>query len=521
MSAFGQTPPIIYWQNTIGGNLDDEMTTIEQTADGGYICGGFSESAVTGDKTDPGNGLQDYWIMKLDAMGNIEWQNAIGGSGVDNLRDIKQTADGGYICGGESDSPLSGDKTENGLGDFDYWIVKLDSIGNIEWQNTIGGAGFDRVYEVEEAADGFICAGSSSSGISPDKSEGSYGLIDFWVVKLDNNGMIQWENTIGGNLSDGLFSIDLTTDGGFILGGFSWSDMGGDKTEPHIGNGDYWVIKIDAFGNIEWQNTIGGSGNDVVYGIKQYSDGGYICAGMSTSNISGDKNENSQGSNDYWVLRLDSVGDIVWQNNIGGLGVDWLYSMDLTADWGIIVGGHSASGISGDKTEPQVGGLDYWIIKLNGNGGIEWQKVYGGDQEDRFGEIMSTTDGGFILGGTSLSGISGDKTEASNGGQDYWILKLDSAFTTGSVDIQAPVVSIFPNPSAGIIHIERSGTTKATELSELIVSDLSGKILSRHRVVDRNEMELDLGHLPAGYYNLSLHFRDGRRETHKLILVDQ
>ena len=199
---------------------------------------------------------------------DIEWQNTIGGSNTDDLYSIEQTADGGYILGGFSSSPLSGDKTEGFIGFHDYWVIKLDSIGNIEWQNTIGGVGNDDLYITQSSDGGYILGGSSNSGISGDKTDSNKGGYDYWVLKLDATGSIVWQKTIGGNLDDKLYSLDETEDGGFLLGGYSYSGISGDKTEANKGGADYWVIKIDSTGNIIWQKTIGGSEFDGLYSVQ-------------------------------------------------------------------------------------------------------------------------------------------------------------------------------------------------------------------------------------------------------------
>src|SRR5688572_1611741 len=188
----------------------------------------------------------------------IEWQNTIGGSDHDELFSIQQTADGGYIAGGVSFSNMSGDKTENCMGAVDYWIVKTDSTGTIQWQNTIGGSNNDILTDIHQTVDGgYILGGYSSSNISGDKTENS-NFADFWIVKTDNLGNIQWQNTIGGSNHDLLFSLHQTTDGGYILGGYSLSNISGDKTENSNGSKDFWIVKTDNLGNIQWQNTIGG-----------------------------------------------------------------------------------------------------------------------------------------------------------------------------------------------------------------------------------------------------------------------
>lgn len=430
--------PAIEWQNTIGGNGNDYLRSIAQTVDGGYILGGASASSISGDKTEASLGDSDYWVVKLDTNGNIGWQNAIGGNGSDNLNCIQQTSDGGYILGGSSTSGISGDKTEANMGLYeDYWVVKLDSNGNIHWQNTIGGSAGDYLTSVQQTADGgYILGGYSNSGISGDKTELLSGSYDFWVIKLKSNGAIKWQNTIGGLGLDYLYSIQQTADGGYILGGYSDSNISIDKTEASVGGFDCWVIKLNDDGEIQWQNTIGGTYDDGIFSIQQTTDGGYVFGGFSYSGISGDKTEDIIGNADYWVVKLNNAGNIEWQNTIGGNSFDFLRSIKQTNDGGYILGGSSLSGISGDKTEPALSpfGSDYWIIKLDNLGAIEWQNTIGGSSDgfsdDEVYDIEETNDGGYIIGGYSPCNVSGDKTESSLGGNDYWVVKLEGPCTT-------------------------------------------------------------------------------------------
>jgi hypothetical protein len=317
--SIAQTAPGIEWQNTIGGNEEDVSYTMQHTNDGGYILGGISASNISGDKTENSEGGFDYWIVKTDAVGNIQWQNTIGGDDDDRLFSIQQTSDGGYILGGWSLSNISGDKTENCIGFNDYWVVKTDSSGNIQWQNTIGGSYEDVLSCVRQTVDGgYILGGYSFSNISGDKTENSNGDEDYWIVKIDSLGNIQWQNTIGGNSFDYLSYLSQTIDGGYIIAGWSASNISGDKTENSNGNSDYWVVKTDASGNIQWQNTIGGNYNEVLCSVQQTANEEYILGGYSNSNISGDKTENCFGSADYWIVKTDSLGNIQWQNTIGG-----------------------------------------------------------------------------------------------------------------------------------------------------------------------------------------------------------
>ena len=430
----------IEWQNTIGGSGRDISTVIQKTTDGGYLLGGVSQSNISGDKTEDSQGLEDYWLLKLDSMGNIQLQKTIGGNMEDDLMSVQQTTDGGYILGGYSQSDISGDKTENSQGDYDYWVVKLDTIGNIQWQNTIGGNNQEFLNSIQQTTDGgYILGGMSQSDVSGDKTENSQGGWDYWVLKLDSIGNVQWQNTIGGNDDDFFSVIQQTTDGGYILGGTSNSNISGDKTEDIQGGYDYWVVKLDATGNIQWQNTIGGNSIDFLQSAQQTKDNGYILGGWSGSIISGDKTENSQGGNDYWAVKLDSVGNIQWQNTIGGYYTDELFAIQQTNDNGFILGGASESDISGDKTENSQGDYDCWAVKLDSIGNIQWQNTIGGNSDDRLYSVQQTNDGGYILGGWSYSDISGDKTENSQGDYDYWVVKLTDKFNliNGKIYIDA------------------------------------------------------------------------------------
>jgi len=439
----------IEWQNTIGGNDEDNLLSIQVTADGGYILGGASWSDISGDKTENSNGAFDYWIVRTNASGTIIWQNTIGGSNNDHLYSIQQTADGGYILGGYSGSNITGDKTENSNGMDDYWIVKTDSLGTIQWQNTIGGSDFDQLFCIQQTTDGgYIMGGRSDSDISGDKTENSNGSLDYWIVKTDAFGNLQWQNTIGGDDEDWLMSIQQTTDGGYILGGRSSSNISGDKTEDNIGTSyDYWIVKTDSSGNIQWQNTIGGWDGDHLSSIQQTNDGGYIMGGWSWSDISGDKTENTNGQTDCWIVKTDSLGMIQWQNTLGGSLQESLNSIEQTADGGYIFGGYSFSNISGDIKENCNGLTDYWMVKTDSAGNIQWQNTIGGKDYEVVYSVQQTFDGGYILGGVSNSNISGDKNENCKGEDDYWIVKVTNQFNlisgklfidTNSNNIQDP-----------------------------------------------------------------------------------
>ncbi|HNL06588.1 MAG TPA: hypothetical protein PKH93_03370, partial [Chitinophagales bacterium] len=326
--------------------------------------------------------------------------------------------------------------------------MKLSVTGSIEWQNTIGGNNDDYLQSIQQTTDGgYILGGSSYSGISGDKTESNQGMYDYWIVKLFATGVIQWQNTIGGNDYDQLQSLQQTTNGGYVVGGSSYSGISGDKTSDNKGGLDFWVVGLNANGAIQWQKNIGGSEDDNLATIKQTVDGGYILGGTSKSGISNQKTENSQGLNDYWIIKISSIGEIQWQNTIGGSGEDFLIDIHQTIDGTYMVGGYSSSGTSGDKTAPNMGSEDYWILKLSSLGIIQWQNTIGGNHSDKLSHIQQTTDGGYIMGGDSNSPISGNKTEGNQGGSDYWVMKFTSVNDNPlAVDFSLPTTNCVSEP---------------------------------------------------------------------------
>jgi hypothetical protein len=417
--SFGQIP-VIEWEKSLGGSNNESALSIQQTSDGGYIAAGGS-SSNDGDVTGS-NGAADYWIVKLDATGNMTWQKSLGGSGEDYAHSIKQTTDGGYIVAGQSGSN-DGDVTGN-HGEHDYWIVKLDSTGNITWQKSLGGSSYDVAHSIQQTSDGgYIVAGESRS--NDGDVTGNQGGRDYWIVKLDATGNITWQKSLGGYGEDDAHSIKQTTDGGYIVAGGS-SSNDGDVT-GNQGDMDYWIVKLDATGNITWQKSLGGSSYDVpgFHSIQQTSDGGYIVAGISGSN-DGDVTGN-HGCRDYWIVKLDATGNITWQKSLGGSYFDGALSIQQTTGGGYIVAGVSESN-DGDVTGNQ-GGRDYWIVKLDNTGNTTWQKSLGGYGFENNTSIQQTTDGGYIVAGSSSSN-DGDVT-GNHGYSDYWIVKLYQCANTG------------------------------------------------------------------------------------------
>jgi hypothetical protein len=425
-------PPSVQWNKTYGGSYPEEHSVTIQTTDGGYLSAGSSRSSISGLKSQTnwdGSLLTfDFWIVKSDALGNLQWEKRFGGTSQDVCTAMLQTTDNGYVLGGYSSSPMSGDKTSSQIYAMDYWLMKLDASGTKQWEKIYGGNGNDYLTSfVQNSSGGFMLAGFTTSGISGTKTDSCRGGNDYWVVCTDAWGNQLWDRTFGGSDNDYARCVKQTLDGGWIIGGNSQSGISGDKTENNHGaslSSDYWIVKIDENGNKQWDKRFGSMDDDILTSLLQMPDGTYLLGGYSTGGISYDKSVGSRGGYDYWILKATMSGAKIWDRRFGGATTDYLYSMQLTSDGGFLLAGSSDSPLSGDKSEASRGQVDYWIIKTNASGTKQWDKTLGGTDEDWLSSARQTIDGGYILGGRSLSPISGEKSEGSYGNSDFWIIKL-------------------------------------------------------------------------------------------------
>ena len=270
-SVVSAKPEMITWEKTFGGSDYDGANSLIQTADRSYAVAGYTESK--------GAGEDDVWVIKLDHKGNMVWDKTFGGSDDDEAYSIIQTSDGGYAVAGYTES--------KGAGKEDFWVIKLDSKGNMVWDKTFGGSDEDWAISIIQTTDGsYAVAGWTYS-------KGA-GEGDFWVIKLDKSGTIIWDKTFGGSDEDWAISIIQTSDGGYAVAGLTSS--------KGAGEGDFWVIKLDHEGNIIWDKTFGGSDDDEAYSIIQTSDGGYAVAGYTESK--------GAGKYDTWVIKLDEQGNL-------------------------------------------------------------------------------------------------------------------------------------------------------------------------------------------------------------------
>ncbi|WP_163379588.1 HYR domain-containing protein, partial [Cyclobacterium sp. SYSU L10401] len=461
------------WDKTIGGSGDDNLTSSISTNDGGYLLAGYSNSPASGDKSEDGNFSMDYWVVKIDGNGNKVWDRTFGAGSATFLRSVSATNDGGYLLAGHTVSNALRDKSEDSKGGDDYWIIKIDGDGNKVWDKTIGGIGTDFLRSITTVDDGgFLLAGYSNSGASGDKSENSRGSYDYWVVKIDETGNKIWDKTFGGNRLDDLQAVTITPDGGFLLGGTSITTASGDQSEDGYGGNDYWIIKIDGNGDKIWDRTYGGNRNEKFYSINVALEGGYILAGYSESNTSGNKSQDSKGNSDYWVIKIDELGNKIWDKAYGGASSDLLFSSTNTLDGGYLLGGYSPSRASGDKSETGIGGRDYWIVRIDGNGNKIWDKIFGGSGNDYLYSTLSTTNGAYLLAGNSDSDASGDKSEDSKGGLDYWVVKLQDVNADNETPVIQEVAPISASTEVGVCDASVAFSAIVTDNSDATITPI-------------------------------------------------
>lgn len=505
--AFGQAPNII-WEKSLGGSNWDLSTSIKICSDSGFIVSGITRS-VDGDVIGHNSSdSTDAWIVKLNSTGNIMWQSVLGGSGIDYLHSIQETFDKGFISVGYTYSN-DGDVTGN-HGDRDIWIVKVDSIGNVQWQKCYGGTGQDDGFNVIRTSDrNYIVTGKSSS--SGGNMTCGAGYYKFWVLKIDSTGNELWQKCYGGSNYNDAYSIAETNDGGYItLGNTASSD--GDVSGFHGGT-DYWIVKLDNTGNLQWQKSLGGTNFEYARNISTTTDGGYIVTGFTDSN-NGDVIGN-HGGRDFWIVKLNSIGNIQWQKCYGGSNGDEAYSIEKTGHSFVVTGFTSSQ--DGDVIGNSGGG-GCWVLQIDSIGVIEWQKYLKTGGGGGYG-IKQTNNGDFII--ASAASIVGTDATANHGGLDYWIVRLGNT-SVGYQNLfkEDPILKIYPNPARDnfTIYIKGNDFYNKTDLKITINNYLGQEIYNR--IIEKDADEIEFNNLPnKGIYFVNLIDASGRIiEVQKLIL---
>ena len=415
-----QAPDIeVDFITTLGGSKNESAQAVTQTLDGGYAVLGHTQS-MGGDVEGKFNESYDYWLLKFNGSNELEWQKTYGGSADDRGTDLIQTTDGGYALIGKSKSG-DGDVSQN-EGYDDFWMTKLDASGSISWEYSFGYAGSDIPYSIIQTNDtGYLLSGvldvsaSNGQGDRVSNINRKHAGGDFWVIKLNANGVKEWSSYYGGSFTDTAYDAIQTEDGGYIIAGSSDSD----DVDISSTNGEYdfWVIKISSTGILIWEKSFGGSEIDEARSIRQTADGNYLIVG-DTRSTNLDVSQNS-GAADLWMIKINSEGSLIWEKTLGGTNFDVGRSISKTQDNGFLISGSSRS-IDGNLTTNK-GQNDALILKINSSGDMEWQKTIGGSEVDFFYGAVELTDGSVVAVGDTNSS-NGDITE-NKGFTDLLILK--------------------------------------------------------------------------------------------------
>lgn len=396
------------WGSATG---EEEARDLIRTSDGGYATAGYTTSF--------GAGGFDIFLSKFDSNGNLSWSKTWGGAGTESAYGLVQAADGGFIVSGS---------TSYGAGYYDVALLKFDATGNLSWSKTWGGTGQDEAFDLIKTADG----GYAATGWVASYGAGS---LDALLLKYDANGNLSWNKTWGGSGDDRGYEIVQAADGGYVITGWT-NTFGG-------GNGDAYIAKFDVSGNLSWNKTLGGTGNDCGDGVIQASDGGYVLVGYVSSY--------GAGSIDAFFAKYNASGDLLWTKTWGGIGNDYFRSIIKTDDNGYIVSGTTSSYGAGSN--------DIILSKYNINGDLLWNKTWGEAGYELSNDIIQSNDNDFLVSGRS------DSHDAGSNNALLLKFKSDGSMSNCvSPMCQSPIATI-TTPSAGVVALSASVSTPSATIT--------------------------------------------------------
>ena len=401
------TGPGKLFSATYGGVGYEYAKAVTAMADGGLALAGFAEAVpLPGGKKSASN--KDFWLVRTDAGGNLLWSQTYGGAGWEEASAVTALADGGLALAGFTQSTdLPGGKKSAGWSDF--WLVRTDAAGKLLWNQTYGGAqSVEGAFSVSELADG----GVALAGFGVVNTSDDY----VWLVRTDADGELLWSQTYGGWKNDDAAAMIALADGGLALAGATNSiDLpGGQKS---AGGYDMLLVRTDANGTLLWNQTYGGSGNDEAFAVTALADGGLALAGFTnSSDLPG--GQTTAGDYDFWVVRTDAAGKLLWNKTFGGPFRDEAFGLTSLADGGLVLAGTKES-----SDEPG-GKQDCWLVRTDAGGNPLWNRTYGGSGYDAILAVAALSDGGLALAGTTAStDLPGGPKVA--GLLDGWLLRTD------------------------------------------------------------------------------------------------
>jgi hypothetical protein len=508
---YGQLPAIA-WEKSYGGTKGDAVYDMCATRDGRIaLCGSTASNDYDVSCSLVPVSWTNAWIFCVDTNSTLLWSKCYGGTYEDDAMAIDTTSDGGFIVVAYTAS-TDGDVVGNHSNNADYWVLKLDSVGNIEWSKCYGGSNSDLPSDIAPTSDhGYIINGYSRSvdgDVVGSHSDGFY-YFDYWVVKIDSAGIIQWQKPLGGFEDDRGFTALEFSKNKYLVGGIANSNDG-DVTLP-IQGGDFWIVMLDSAGNIISNHSYGGGGADQCRQLLKTRDEKIILGGPTDSNNF--EITDAHGGEDYLLVEIDSVGNFLWAHSYGGTGEEYLRSMTLTSDTGIAAIGMSQNSAGTGQVSENYGDDDYWVIKTDKLGNLKWEKNFGGSDEDQGQAICVRGNNIFISG---WSGSSDDDVTYNHdpGGGDGWTAMLEDYNSTFDPQLQTLSFSLFPDPSSSYVNIVYSNKKNAT----LSFMDAYGRVVKQLSLNPSfEEMLISINDLDEGIYLVTLCEADRRFSIKEVI----
>ncbi|MDR2275815.1 MAG: T9SS type A sorting domain-containing protein [Sphingobacterium sp.] len=454
----------VLWQKDIQSSTQDFLSQITTTIDQQYLISGSTiqtKSQSPSAKSQQQNNGYDLHLVKLNQQGELVWEKYLAGQKHDYLSASVSTQEGGFLIAGTSYSGKGLDKNDDSKGGSDLWLVRLNEFGDELWQKTMGTASDEEARAIVQTTDlGFFVAGNVQN------SSKGYGSKDAWIIRLDKNGKELSEIILGGKGLDEVEKMIPTRDGGVLLGIYSRSSIGGSKKTENSGEGDYWIVKLDKNGKVEWEKNYGGKGDDHLRTLALTSTG-YLIGGESRSERSGNKTVGIEEGTDLWLIALGERGEEQWQKSYNFknrdilMGMSVIHSADDKTSKGILLGGYTQAEGRIEKDDET-----FWMLYLDHEGNEQWRKHIIGEnrkKEERLSDIKLNRDGSIILAGTSAEEL----------GKENWkIVKLGDSQLDKLIEKQD--IKIYPNPVTDYAYIEIGMEFKE---ADILVYDMGGRQL--------------------------------------------
>jgi hypothetical protein len=452
-------------------------------------------------------GNRDIFVIKLNSNGEILWKKTLGGSGYESGLYLTTTSDGSIlIISGTSSN--DGDFKGMNKGIWDIFVIKLSSTGEVLWKKTFGGSREDLGLSLTTTSDdGMVLTGHTQSNDGDFEGMGK-GNWDIFVIKLSSNGEILWKKTLGGSGYEEGLSLTTTSDDGMVLAGHTQSN---DGAFEGMGKGDWdiFVVKLNSNGEVLWKKTFGGVREDLGLSLTTTSDGRMVLAGYTQSN-DGDFEGMGKGNWDIFVTKLNSNGEVLWKKTFGGVREDLGLSLTTTSDGGMVLTGYTQSN-DGDFEGMGKGDWDIFVVKLNSNGEVIWKKTFGGIGFESGRSITTTSDDGILItGGTSSN--DGDFNRMNKGGYDIFIMKLDTdGYYTPSTSIDEQTSTstpllVTPNPLSTSSTITYTLDTSSLVRIELMntLGQVVDVVFAGYRESGTHGLPLNVSSLTSGMYSVRM-----------------